>query len=154
MSGHASSKSHKRCKREIDDLTRQLSEALQRIASLEERLNQNSQNSGTPPSSDPPSAPARPAKRRSGRKPGAQPGHRAHQRILMPVDKKNVRDIKPVKCRKCGTRLAGEDDQNPYRHQVVEVPEPKPEVHEWRLHACTCGNCGEITRAELPDGVP
>ena len=73
--------------------------------------------------------------------------------MLLPVDKKNVRDIKPVKCKKCGTRLTGEDDRNPYRHQVVEVPEPKPEVHEWRLHACACANCGETTRAELPDGV-
>lgn len=151
----------------IADLKEKLAAALKRIdaqderidaqdkviAELRERLNQNSQNSGRPPSSDPPSAPARPAKRRSGRKPGGQPGHQGHQRMLLPVDRKNVRDVKPSKCRKCGTRLAGEDDPNPYRHQVVEVPEPKPEVHEWRLHTCTCGNCGEMTRAELPDGV-
>ena len=73
--------------------------------------------------------------------------------MLLPVDKKNVRDVKPAKCKKCGTRLPVVDDPNPYRHQVVEVPEPKPEVHEWRLHACTCGNCGETTRAELPADV-
>ena len=144
---------HKACKQKSDDLERKLAEALQRIATLEERLNQNSQNSGRPPSSDSPNAPARPAKRKSGRKPGGQPGHDGHQRMLLPIDKKNVRDVKPVKCKKCGTRLAGEDDPNPYRHQVVEIPEPKPEVHEWRLHSCTCGNCGETTRAELPEGV-
>lgn len=73
--------------------------------------------------------------------------------MLLPVDKKNVCDVKPVKCKKCGTRLEAGDDPNPYRHQVVEIPEPKPEVHEWRLHACTCGNCGETTRAELPADV-
>jgi transposase len=73
--------------------------------------------------------------------------------MLLPVDPKNVRNVKPVKCKRCGTRLAGEDDPNPYRHQVVEVPEPKPEVHEWRLHACECGNCGETTRADLPADV-
>ena len=141
------------CKREADELKRQLAEALQRIASLEERLNQNSQNSGRPPSSDPPSAPARPVKKRSGRKPGGQPGHEGHQHMLLPVDRKNVRDVKPVKCKNCGTRLPADDDPSPFRHQVVEIPEPKPEVHEWRLHSCTCGKCGETTRADLPDGV-
>jgi transposase len=145
----------------IADLTEKLAAALlridaqeKRISALEELLAQNSQNSGRPPSSDPPSAPARPPKRRSGRKPGGQPGHDGHQRMLLPVDKKNVRDVKPLKCKNCGTRLAGEDDPKPFRHQVVEIPEPQPEVHEWRLHTCTCGNCGETTRAELPDGVP
>lgn len=73
--------------------------------------------------------------------------------MMLPVPERNVRDVKPAKCKKCGSRLAGEDDPNPYRHQIVEVPEPAPEVHEWRLHACTCGNCGETTRAELPEGV-
>ena len=137
----------------IADLTEKLAAALKEIAELRERLNQNSQNSGRPPSSDSPSAPARSKKRRSGRKPGGQPGHDGHQRMLLPVEDKNVRNVKPAKCKKCGTRLAGEDDPNPYRHQVVEVPEPAPEVREWRLHACTCGHCGETTRAELPDGV-
>src|SRR5437870_7720441 len=111
----------------IADLTEKLAAALlridaqeKRISALEERLAQNSQNSGRPPSSDPPSAPARPPKRRSGRKPGGQPGHDGHQRMLLPVDKKNVRDVKPGKCKNCGARLAGEDDPNPFRHQVVE----------------------------------
>ena len=144
----------------IADLTEKLAAALKRIdaqetriAALEERLNQNSQNSGRPPSSDPPNAPAKPAKRKSGRKPGGQPGHEGHQRMMLPVSDKNVRDVKPTKCKKCGTRLAGEDDPSPYRHQVVEIPKPAPEVYEWRLHACLCGNCGETTRADLPDGV-
>lgn len=146
MSRHGAADNHEDCRREIDELKRQ-------VAALLERLNQNSQNSGRPPSSDPQNAPAKPARRKTGRKPGGQPGHDGHQRMLLPVDKKNVRDVKPVKCKKCGTRLAGENDPNPYRHQVVEIPEPKPEVHEWRLHACTCGKCGETTRAELPEGV-
>lgn len=153
MSEHAAADPHEPCRREIDDLKRQVADLRGQVTTLLERLNQNSQNSGRPPSSDAPNAPAKPARRKSGRKPGGQPGHKGHQRMLLPVDEENVRDIKPVKCKKCGTRLKGEDDPNPYRHQVVEVPEPQAEVYEWRLHACTCGNCGETTRAELPDGV-
>ena len=154
MLGHATADPHEPCRREIDELKRQVADLRAQVAALLERLNQNSQNSSRPPSSDPPSAPVRPARRKKGRKPGGQPGHSGHQRFLLPVDKKNVRDVKPAKCRKCGTRLAGDDDPNPYRHQVVEIPEPKPDVHEWRLHACRCDHCGETTRAVLPEGVP
>src|SRR5664279_5009236 len=114
MSGHATADPHQPCRREIDELKRQVADLRGQVAALLERLNQNSQNSSSPPSSDPPSASVRPAKRKKVRKFGGQPGHSGHQRLLLPVDKKNVRDVKPVKCRKCGTRLAGEDDPNPY----------------------------------------
>ena len=143
----------------IADLTKQLAAALRRIeaqdlviAELRERLNQNSQNSSKPPSSDPPSLPPKPPQAKTGRKPGGQPGHKGHQRMLLPVDERNVRNVVPAHCRGCGTRLKGVDSA-PFRHQVVEVPEPKPEVHEWRLHSLQCG-CGTTTRAELPAGVP
>ena len=56
----------------------------QRIAKLEAevreltaRLNQNSQNSSKPPSSDGPHVKRKPPKPPSGRKPGGQPGHHA-----------------------------------------------------------------------------
>ncbi|MEQ1871936.1 MAG: IS66 family transposase [Vicinamibacterales bacterium] len=137
----------------IADQAKHTADLQAQVVALLEKLNQNSQNSSRPPSSDQPNAPAKPAKRKSGRKPGGQPGHKGHERLLLPVDKKNVRDVKPDKCKNCGTRLAGEDDPDPYRHQVVEIPEPKPVVHEWRLHACTCGKCGATTRANLPEGV-
>src|SRR5919204_6999467 len=50
----------------------------QRLADLEARLNQHSQNSSKPPSADPPSAPPRPTRQKTGRKPGGQPGHPPH----------------------------------------------------------------------------
>jgi transposase len=54
-----------------------------KLAALEARLNQNSQNSSKPPSSDPPSAPPRPAKTPRGKPKtkGAQPGHPDQQRM-------------------------------------------------------------------------
>jgi len=45
-------------------------ELRRRLAQVEARLNQTSQNSSKPPSSDPPSARPRPAKEPTGRKSG------------------------------------------------------------------------------------
>src|ERR1700756_882296 len=59
-------------------------ELLQRLARLEARLNQTSQNSSKPPSSDPPHARPRRLKESTGRKTGGQPGHTGHSRQLKP----------------------------------------------------------------------
>src|SRR2546423_1335314 len=58
----------------------QLPQLQARLADLDARLNQHSQNSSKPPSSDPPSAPPRPLRPPRGRTSGAQPGHPRHQR--------------------------------------------------------------------------
>lgn len=39
-------------------------------------------------------------------------------------------------------------------HQVIDVPEIRPDVHEIRMHAGTCADCGTKTWASLPKGVP
>src|SRR5262245_27576617 len=62
-----------------------VTELLQRLTRLEARLNQTSQNSSRPPSSDPPQARPRRTKEPTGRKTGGQPGHTGHQRQLKPV---------------------------------------------------------------------
>lgn len=71
----------------VQEIQGQHQAALTRIAALEQevadlraRLNQHSQNSSKPPSSDPPSAPPRPARVPRGRKAGGQPGHPRHER--------------------------------------------------------------------------
>lgn len=153
MSGHADDDIHDPCRREADALRRQVEDLRRELAELREQLKQNSQNSSRAPSTDPRTARDSRPKRKSGRKRGGQPGHKGHERMLLPVDKKNVRDVKPDRCKGCGSKLDGED-QSPYRHQVVEVPEPKPEVREARLHELECGCCGTKTRAELPADFP
>jgi transposase len=65
----------------------------------------------------------------------------------------SVTPCKPNECRCCGGALAG-DDLDPYRHQVFEVPELKPSVHEYQLHTLACDRCGITTQGEIPDGVP
>src|SRR5262245_42507735 len=107
----------------------------QRIAKLEAevrevtaRLNQNSQNSSKPPSSDRPHVKRKPPRPVSGRNPGEQPGHTPHQRALVPVD--NVDKViacKPGQCRRCGEPLTGSDPA-PWRQQVMELPPVHPHI--------------------------
>jgi transposase len=99
-------------------------------------------------------APPPPRKPRSGRKRGGQPGHEPSHRQLLPVEQVDaVVPVKPAACGACGTRLSG-DDPNPARHQVTELPRPEPIVTEYQRHALTCRCCGEVTRPDLPPGVP
>ena len=83
----------------------------QRVAELEERVNQNSHNSSKPPSSDPPNAPPRPSRPASSRKVGGQPGHAGHTRPLKPLSQvQTVIDLRPTTCGECGALLLGESE--------------------------------------------
>jgi transposase len=139
----------------IAELTAQNEALLAKVAKLEEELRKNSGNSSKPPSTDMPSnkPPAR-KKRATGRRPGGQPGHARHARPLVPLAEVNGRVVvcKPTVCEDCGKPLAGHDPE-PLRHQVSDLPPVKPVVDEFQLHALGC-DCGHVTRAQLPDGVP
>lgn len=121
---------------------------------LEARVGQNSTNSSRPPSSDLPGAPTPAPKPPSGRKRGGQPGHEKHERNLFPPERVDeTTDYKPKECRRCGEHLSGNDD-NPLRHQVVDIPRVIAKVSEFRLHSLLCEHCNITTRASLPPGVP
>ena len=122
------------------------------VLELAERVSQHSQNSSRPPSSDPPGVSKR-AREASGRKSGGQPGHRGQGRELLSVEEVDeVVEVKPEVCGRCGHPLVG-SDAVPVRHQVTEVPPVVSKTTEYRLHTLACPECGERTRAELPDGV-
>src|SRR6266403_1120195 len=126
---------------------------LERVARLEERLNQTSRNSSQPPSSDPPSV-VRPRREPSGRKAGGQAGHTGHGHGLKCSDEVDqVIDVRPTACEQCGTLLLGEDAY-PVRHQVTELPLITPLVTEYRQHTLWCQACGKATRAAWPEGMP
>jgi transposase len=133
---------------QVDDLKAE-------INGLRERVGQNSSNSSKPPSSDPPSSKAKSASEPEERKRrGAQPGHQGKARTLKPereVDQ--VIDLKPLHCTQCGRGLGGHDE-HPERHQVSEVPSAPVILTEYRRHTLRCQNCGVLTRAEWPAGVP
>lgn len=147
----------RRALRQILDRVRALEEELSSLRSENERLREqaraSSRNSSQPPSSDTPDQSPRRQRKPSGRKRGAQPGHQGHQRKLYPPEEcRSVSEHRPTECGDCGRALSG-NDPHPVRHQVVELPEVKPLVDEYRLHQLTCPDCGEVTRASLPVGV-
>jgi transposase len=124
------------------------------VAALSERLGQNSTNSSRPPSSEPPQA-GRPSRREpSGKKQGAQVGHQGAGRSLKSVEEvDHVIELRPVRCRRCGRRLAG-DDPHPARRQVTEIPPAQAAVTEYRRHTLACATCGVKTEAEWDEEVP
>ena len=123
------------------------------VRDLTARLNQTSQNSSKPPSSDGPHVKRKPPKPASGRKAGGQPGHAPHQRALVPLEEVDTLiTCKPAQCRRCGGHLTGSDSE-PIRHQVVELPPVQPQLTEYQLHRLRCAHCGITTCGEVPAGV-
>ncbi len=98
---------------------------LDRIAELEDRLNQHSGNSSKPPSSDGPGAPP-PARKRpaSGKQRGAQPGHKGHRRERHPLDARLtlVPHYPAADCACCGgDMVAHGQKQNPIPERLQPV---------------------------------
>lgn len=127
---------------EIDDLKAEVRE-------LKNRLNQNSQNSSRPPSSDgfkkaqPAFAPAKGPR-------GGQVGHRGQtlQRVRTPDV---VIDCAPREC-VCGQpEWTGAGDIAETR-QVFDLPEPRLEVVEYRRVKRQC-QCGRSVSGEFPRSV-
>ena len=137
-------------------LTAKIEQLTARVEELERRLDQNSQNSHQPPSADSPAAKeqTKRARPKSGKSRGGQKGHKRSVRPLLPPEKVDaVHEVVPTACRGCGHALRGTDPE-PLRHQVTELPELRPRVSEYRLHALDCACCGKTTRASLPADVP
>jgi len=115
---------------------------------LKARLNKNSKNSSKPPSSDFKGNSDTPEKLG-----GAKFGHKGHFRALMPSNEITKKiSIMPNKCPRCGSGdLVSE--RKPCKHQVIDIPEIKPSVTEYRLERCRCLECGKHVRADLPRGL-
>ena len=144
-------------RREVAELSERLAKQEERIAELERRLNRNSRNSSLPPSQDPPAAPERRQAAPSGRGRGAQPGHPGRGRHLAPIEALDeLIDHWPSRCR-CGHVFCAAERAAlgaPARHQVAELPPTAVILSEHRLQRLRCPECGAVTRAELPAGVP
>ena len=131
-----------------------------RVVELERKvalLTRDSSNSSKPPSSDGPTAKPkpRPPMKSKKRKAGGQPGHKGSTRKLVPAEDVNrVIPVFPDSCVGCGAVLTQDSDCSSgkyWRHQVIDIPEPKPEVTEFQLQwkRCSCGteNWGKIPHA-------
>ena len=100
-----------RCQR-LEEL---LKKALERIAVLEERLNQNSNNSSKPPSTD-----RKSNKNASGK---IKPPRKGFARSLVPLEEVDVHQICQLdECSHCGSHALSMKD-TPVILQQVELPE-------------------------------
>lgn len=122
-----------------------------RIEELERLLGMNSKNSSKPPSSDPPGMITALPRKLRRKKRGARNGHQPHMRDLMP--EKFIKDriaLKPEVCT-CGSTNIEKTEQEPLRHQVVDIPAIEPQVTEYVQYVFRCKDCGELIYKPLPD---
>jgi len=119
-----------------------------RILKLESRINQNSQTSSRPPSSDSPYDKPPSSKKKKKRKGGAKKGHKGHQQIMLTPTEEKV--IKPESC-SCGNSHFPETEPY-YTHQEIELPKIEMTVTHYVLHRGQCPVCGKLNKAQLPKG--
>ena len=137
----------------IEQLENEQEELKKIIENLQEKVNCNSKNSSIPPSTEIVKPENKKSKKRKKRSRGGQKGHLGSSRELYPESQcRSVENHKPETCKCCGEKLLGTDD-NPYRHQIVEIPPIELEIVEHRLHQLECNHCGAKTRAKLPENV-
>jgi transposase len=117
---------------------------------LREKLNNNSKNSSLPPSQD-----LKKKKKmhpKSGRKPGGQPGHKASQKIIVPLEQVNtIIDCKPSETCDCGGKIRLKDKIE--KHQVFDIPVANFETTEYRIYGGFCTLCHIYHKGKLPNGV-
>ena len=64
-------------------------------------------------------------------------------------------ELHPFCCDHCGIALKGlGEEAREWRHQVIELPEVRAKVTEYRLHSRKCPECGQRVEAQLPPRVP
>ena len=147
---------------QLADKQQQIADAEKQISDLERQLalrQQNSTNSSKPPSSDGLAGQPRERGRRkkSRRKVGGQPGHRGAHRPLAPAERVDeIRPVLPDQCQQCGHTLPQRWEQaettgTVQRHQVTEVPPIRAHIIEYQCHRVICPECGESTRAAMPE---
>lgn len=126
-----------------------------KVEELEARLKKDSSNSSRPPSSDPPWHKRERPRAPSGKKPGGQPGHEGTTRQMFDTSAvTNTLEHRPTACTCCGSTDLVASGEEPYRHQIVEIPKIQPQIDEHRLFAMRCKKCGSRVVAPLPLGVP
>ncbi|MDT3701272.1 MAG: IS66 family transposase [Thermincola sp.] len=117
---------------------------------LRTRLNQNSNNSSKPPSSDVFVKP-KSLRTKSGRKPGGQPGHKGITLRKVPnPDRIEIHSVEQCSC--CGQDLSRIASMKYSSRQVFDVV-IKREVTEHRVDIKQCPGCQHTSTAAFPPGV-
>ena len=124
----------------------------QRVKELEARLNQNSSNSGKPPSSDGYKKPNPKSLRgKSGKQSGGQHGHKAHQLSLNENPDHVIIHALDI-CEKCHFDLKSTLPMEEKIRQVLDII-AKMETTEHRAQVKTCPKCHHQNKASFPTGI-
>lgn len=111
-----------------------------RIAELERRVGQDSQNSHKPPASDGLGRRLRPKREKRGRANGGQIGHAGHRLEQVETPDEMV-GHRPETCSRCGTALAGQPERSGERRQVFDLPPIRMQVTEHQQVHISCPQC-------------
>lgn len=139
------------CHSLIRDLAAVIGRMQAEIDELKARLNENSQNSNRPPSSDGFNKPQpKPAFSKKKKRRGGQKGHagKTLKRVAVPDE---VVDCEPMSCQ-CGQTQWSEKAEVAEARQVFELPEPRLQVVEYRRMRRVC-RCGRTSCGEFPEEV-
>jgi transposase len=122
-------------------------------AELRRRLDMDSSNSSTPPSSDGLSKAKRSTGKRSGGKRGKPFGAASTTKRLVDDPDETV-ECPPPSCGSCSADLVGAPEFSRQRRQVFELP-PPPKVHvtEYQVVSLVCPCCATVTAGSAPAGV-
>ena len=139
----------------IEKQASQIAELEERVRVLEARLNQNSQNSSKPPSSDvfcneKPKVKSR--RSRSGKKPGGQKGH-SGKTLEMTSNPDYVVIHSPQCCENCGHNLETTEVEGYERRQEVEIPPAQAIFTEHRSEIKKCPHCKQVNSGAFPDEI-
>lgn len=142
----------------IASLEKLVSEQAARIESLEAELakykgpKKDSSNSSIPPSKDENRRPY-PKREASGKRPGGQAGHKGHSHELSEHPDTIIDCPLPNACPRCGSPDIKTLETDLPVAQVVDIPEIKPIVTEYRRKAACCRSCQKHFHSPFPEGI-
>jgi transposase len=138
---------------QLQQLQQTVAEQAAVIQSLRDQLAKNSQNSGSPPSSDGLKKPrTRSLRKKKGRRSGGQKGHKGHT-LKMVEQPDHIRVHKVSTCPHCDTDLGAVESCKQERRQVFDIPPVQVEVTEHQAEVKVCPTCGEQVKGEFPAEV-
>ena len=107
-----------------ESVRRYVESLAQRIEQLESRLNQNSQNSSKPPSSDPPYQRPERGSKKSKRRRGGQKGHKGHRELKSVLERAVI--LCPGSVLQLADKLDISSPPNVIRHKNLRRGGAKP----------------------------
>jgi transposase len=121
------------------------------VSELKARLNQNSQNSSKPPSSDGlGKPPVKSLREKAGRKPGGQHGHSGHG-LKIDREPDEVVVVEPITCDRCGADLEEAVKYQTDTRYIYDV-EIKVTLTRYEIMEAICPNCGATVTGTPPFG--